>query len=229
MKLTLIDRKKEAGDAQSFIFKPGQPVSWKPGYFIHYILPHQDMDKRKNDRYFTISSTPHEGFIMLTTRITPNGSSFKKMLLKLKPGDIIEAEEPEGDFVIEGPNKKYVFIAGGIGITPFRAIILDLAYRKQLINTILLYANKTADFVFKDELEALSKDRPDFQIHYFVDPQRIDQEVIRKLVPDLKNSLFYVSGPEPMVESFEEMLMNMGIPDKHIKRDYFPGYTWPIS
>lgn len=43
---------------------------------------------------------------------------------------------------------------------------------------------------------------------------------------DLTKPIFYISGPEPMVESFEKMLGKLGVPDPHIKRDYFPGYTW---
>jgi ferredoxin-NADP reductase len=62
------------------------------------------------------------------------------------------------------------------------------------------------------------------RIHYLFPPQRIDKETVKALVPDLRKPFFYVSGPEPMVESIGGMLREMGVPKKHIKQDWFPGY-----
>ena len=138
-----------------------------------------------------------------------------------------EAEGPSGDFVIEVPGAEHVFIAGGIGITPYRAILLDQDYRDVPINVTLLYANRTPDFVYRRELERLAEKHPRFMVHYFVAPHRVTEESIRTRVSDLQKPIFYLSGPEPMVEAFERMLAGMGIPDAHIRRDYFPGYDWP--
>lgn len=212
----------------SFIFKTDTPLSWKAGQFLKYTLSHQNPDSRKTKRYFSIASAPFEKTPRINTRIQKEkGSTFKKTLLDLPIGATIEAEGPAGDFIVEDPNQPMVFISGGIGITAFRSMLLDLDHRKLLINVLLLYANRTPDFVFKNELEQLIKTHPEFKINYFVDPERITEETIRKLVPDLQKPTFYLSGPEPMVEAFEKMLIEMGVADDRIKRDYFPGYDWP--
>ena len=243
-KLTLINKKQETSNTTSFIFKSEQPLGWQAGQFLHYKLQHPTPDERKEDRWFTISSAPHEGRVMLTTRVinhvrgregsqrasASNGvdkpSSFKAALNNLPLGGTIEAEGPDGEFVVDDPNKDHIFIAGGVGVTPYRAILLDLERRGLPINVALFYTNGNQEFVYKDELEAVAKRNPGFKILYFVSPEKIDGAVIKKYVPDLQKPAFYVSGPEPMVVEFEKMLMDMGIPDEHIKRDYFSGYDW---
>ena len=227
MKFTLTTTKQEASDTVSFIFAPSQPLQWRAGQFLRYVLDHPDPDDRGVERYFSISSAPHEKHVMVTTRFAPRSSTFKKALRSLKPGDTIEADQLEGDFVVEDPEKTFVFIAGGIGITPFRAILLDLDHNQKPLNVQLLYANHDQDFPYREELEALRERHPKFRIDYVVSPNRIDQESIPKLVPDLKKPIIYVSGPEPMVESMDEILKAIGVPEERIKNDFFPGYEWP--
>lgn len=223
MKLTLRATKREASDIFSFIFTPERPLRWRAGQYLHYILNHPKPDDRGVERYFSIASAPHEKLLMLTTRFAPKGSSFKQALKKLKPGDVIEARENGGDFVLDHRRKKFVFIAGGIGITPFRAILLDLDRNRKPLNVQLLYDNRDNDFPYRKELEALKKRHPEFRIDYVVSPERIDEKSIPKLVPDLDKPVFYVSGPEPMVESLDKTLKKLGVLKKRIKNDFFPG------
>ncbi len=227
MRLTLIEKRRETSDTTSFLFQSESPFSWRAGQFLRYTLEHPNPDERKTKRYFTIASAPHEGVVMLSTRFSNDGSSFKRALEALSIGGTIEAEGPDGDFVVEDPAAEHVFIAGGIGVTPYRAILLDLDHRNLPMNVKLLYANRNEEFVYKSLLEELTKKHPTFMIEYFVSPAKIDEKAIRGAVPDLQKPIFYVSGPEPMVEAFEKLLIEMGIPDPHIKRDYFPGYDWP--
>lgn len=162
---------------------------------------------------------------MLTTRFAgTKGSTFKKTLKGLKPGDSIEVTDVDGDFIVADPRKQYVFIAGGIGITPFRSILKEAVHAGTPLHATLLYANRNAQVTYKKELEFLARRNPGFTIHYLISPQRIDPKTVQQLSPDLKKSLFYVSGPEPMVESVGKMLQQMGIPKKRIKQDWFPGY-----
>lgn len=228
MKLTLAERKEEAGDIISFFFLPDAPLTWQAGQFLHYVLPHQNPDDRGIERWFTIASSPHEGRVQVTTRFTrEKGSSFKRALRELAVGATIEADRPEGDFVITDPNQASVFIAGGVGITPYRAILLDLAHRGLPIHVTLLYGNRSDEFVFSGELDAITRTHQTFKVHYFIGPAKMDKTSIRNLIPNLEQPIFYTSGPEPMVETVETMLAEMGVPDEHSKRDYFPGYLWP--
>jgi ferredoxin-NADP reductase len=227
MKLTLRSTRQEASDIVSFIFEPERPLRWQPGQYVHYILNHPKPDDRGVERYFSIASAPHEKQVMLTTRFSPKGSSFKKALKKFKPGDVIEAHEKGGNFVLDHRRKMFVFIAGGIGITPFRAILLDLDRNRKPLNVQLLYANRNNDFPYRKELEALKRRHPEFRIDYVVSPDRIDEKSIPQLVPDMDEPVFYVSGPEPMVESLDKTLIKLGVSKKRVKNDFFPGYHWP--
>lgn len=225
MELTLIDKKQESLSATSFFFKPSSPALWTPGQFLIYTLNHKNPDVRGKMRFFTISSAPFEDHIAITTRIDEKApSSFKKALSQMKPGEKIQAKGPDGNFILEDVFAEYVFIAGGIGITPFRAIILDLANDKSPIKITLLYANKNEDILFKKDFEEIKKSNPNFKISYFISPNHITEDSIRKLVPDLKKPIYYISGPNNMVEDLFSLLKNLGIEEKKIKLDYFHGY-----
>jgi ferredoxin-NADP reductase len=227
MKFVLSATKQEATDTFSFIFAPEQPLQWKAGQHLHYVLNHPNADDRGVERFFSIASAPHEKHVMLTARFARKSSSFKKALKNLRPGDAIEAHDLEGDFVVDDAEKTFVFIAGGIGITPFRAILLDLDYNKKPLNVQLLYANRDNDFPYRKELEALRTRHPELKIDYVVSPNRIDEKSIPELVPDIEKPTLYVSGPEPMVQSMDETLKKIGVPEERIKNDFFPGYEWP--
>jgi len=225
MKLKLAARKKESPGVESLIFKPEKPLSWKAGQFLHYVLNHPDTDDRGSDRWFTIASAPYEGHVMITTRFADTkGSTFKKTLKALKVGDTIEISDLDGDFIINDARKDYIFIAGGIGITPFHSILKQAEHEGKSLRVQLLYANRKLVAAYKKEFDAMAKRNPHFKVHYLFHPQRIDQQTLQELVPDLRKPLFYVSGPEPMVESVGKMLLKMGVPKKNLKQDWFPGY-----
>jgi len=226
MKLELIAKKVETVDVTSFIFKPLAPLTWQAGQFLHYVLHHEPTDDRGSDRWFTVAAAPFEEHVMITTRLTSEkGSSFKTKLSSLPIGKKIEVSDVDGDFTIDDPNKEYVFIAGGIGVTPFRSILKQLEHEKKPINVTLLYANRDQSIVYKEELEAIAKNNPHFNIHYIFSPEHIDEQKIKEYVPDVQKPFFYISGPEPLVDSLGNMLKAMGIQEDHIKQDWFPGYT----
>lgn len=256
MNLKLIDKTPEASDAISFSFIPDEYVKFKPGQFFKYHIHNNSPDKRGESRFFTISAAPFENKIMITTRINrTRSSSFKKDLFNLKIGETIEGEGPKGSFILENPNRELVFIAGGIGITPFRSMLLDLDHKGKPLNMSLLYATRDKDAFFHKEFEKLARKHPEFKIYYVVSgkntqaekmihrrlksavssantvsenveiiPGKIDEDLIKKLIPNFKDYIFYTSGPEPMVENIEKILESMGVSEVNSKRDYFPGY-----
>ena len=226
MQLSLREVIPAEGDVRSFVFASAEPISWVPGQFIHYTLPHKDADQRGDERWFTISSAPHEGDIWITTRINQEySSSFKQTLMAMKPGDTIEADIPEGDFTVDELTRDYVFVVGGIGITPFLSILKQLAHDGKEIRAELLYANRDeATIPFRSELEAFSRRHPGFKITYFIGDHFIDEAALRSAGAKLNDPLYFVSGPEPMVEAFKTKLEGMGIDEAHSKFDYFPGY-----
>jgi len=225
MKLNLVQRKSEIPGVESFIFKPAEPLSWKAGQYLHYVLHHEPTDSRGSDRWFTVASAPHEKDVMITTRqANEKGSSFKNALFAMNVGEEIEISSVEGAFTVDDAGKEYVFIAGGIGITPFHSILKEADKKGQKLKVTLIYSNRDSQVPFKTELEGFAKNNPDIVIHYVTSPDRIDEEKISQIVPDLQKPEFYLSGPAPMVFSLSESLEKMGIPKEHIKLDDFPGY-----
>lgn len=222
MKLTLVDKRKEAENITTFFFESKEPIVWEAGQFMIYSLPHENEDIRGRQRFFTISSAPFEKTPTISTRIFPNPSSFKKKLNSLKIGEEIFAKGPDGDFVIENVNQKSVFLAGGIGITPYRSIILDLARNRKPMNITLLYSNKTSDFPFKKDFDEVVSRNPTLKIYYL--NKRIDEKIVKEKVPNISSSVFYVSGPDSMVEETTEILLKMEIKEEKIRQDYFSGY-----
>ena len=225
MKLTLVERKKLFDDVETFYFEPEQPVNWQPGQYMHYFFEHPGADDRGTERWFTISAPPYEKRISITTRFTDEkGSSFKKALRDLKVGGTINAEGPGGKFVISDTSKKPVLVAGGIGVTPYHSMLLQMDHDGQDIDLELLYANRDNNFVFDDEFAALQKKHPNFKIHKFVGDRHIEEADLEPYADDAGNTI-YLSGPEPMVENYEEVLKEkLKVPEDRVKTDFFPGY-----
>jgi ferredoxin-NADP reductase len=192
---------------------------------MHYVLPHDAADDRGVERWFTNSAAPSEGEVRITTRINhEHSSSFKSALQALQPGDTIEADGPEGDFTLDDLARNYIFVVGGIGVTPVRSILTEAASQGQQPHATLLYANRNQDVTFRDELEALKAKNPNLTINYVIDPQRIDDELLKSTLESVENPLVYVSGPEPMVKSMMEQLKALGVTEDNLKADDFPGY-----
>lgn len=224
MNLKLIKIKNESAGIITFVFDPDQKLIWKAGQYLIYSLPHKNEDLRGKMRFLTISSSPFEKHPAITTRISQNSSSFKQALNNLKIGEKIIAKGPDGDLVIDNPDKNYMFIAQGIGITPLRAIIRQLNFEQKPININLLYINKTDKIPFKNELEKIAKNHNEFKIHYFRGPDEINKTTFKKLTKDFKKTFFYISGSEIMIENIKKILEKLGTPRENIKEDYFLGY-----
>jgi ferredoxin-NADP reductase len=224
MKLHFVNKEQEVPGVYSFYFEPEQGLTWTAGQFLHYTLPHPNTDDRGLKRWFTISTAPYEKQVRITTRINnERSSSFKTALMNLKHGDKIEAEAPEGDFIFGGSNKKYVFFAGGIGITPFRSILAQLDYDGQDFTIDLLYANRDENLVFEYELASLEQKHPNFHIHKFIGDNKVTLETLKPYMDDPER-IIYISGPEPLVEDFDKQLKDAGLPEDRVKGDYFPNY-----
>lgn len=226
---------KLSDSVSAFWFEPTRRFDYKPGQFLEYTLPHSHSDSRGTRRFFSIASSPTEGMILLASKFSEPGSSFKTKLKSLDLGDEITASKVAGDFVLPFDiNEKLVFIAGGIGITPFRSMVKFLLDNKEGRDIVLLYAAKTEqDLVFRNLFETakntfgmrnvyiLSENTP---IGWSGRQGIIDESLIREEISDFPDRVFYISGPEPMVQNIEKMLAGMALPKKQIKRDYFPGY-----
>jgi ferredoxin-NADP reductase len=227
MKLTLLKKEPVTDDVISFVWEAPADFTWLPGQYMHVTLPHDNPDNRGIERWFTIAAPPFEGKPRTTTRIvSEHPSSFKQALSRMEPGDSIEVDAPEGDFVLGDQHAQYVFIAGGIGFTPFHAILSELDHQGVMPEIKVLYGARSKVTAYHDELAAMTAKYPQLSVEYIVEPARINEEVIRQFVTDLKTPYFYISGPEPMVQAFDKMLQEMGVPKDNLRNDEFPGYAW---
>lgn len=235
--LELKEKIPVAVDVYEFSFKPEKKLKFKPGQYMEWTLGHHDQDARGIRRYFTIASSPTEDNIKMGIKFYHNASSFKKSMLLLKPGDKIVASQLAGDFVLPAnKSKKLVFIAGGIGVTPFRSMIKYLVDKKERRDIILFYSNKTpADIAYKDIFDRAERELGIKIIYTVTDTPYptgwqgergfIDEPMIERLVPDYKDRIFYLSGPNVMVAAFEELLQKIGVRKNQIKKDFFPGFA----
>jgi len=224
MYLTLVNKEHLVDNIWAFRFEPSEPVDWIPGQFMQVDLPHDNPDEEGTKRWFTVSSAPYEGFFQITTRVT--NSTFKQALSKLPIGGRLTLlEKPHGDFLWEETDKPIVFVAGGIGVTPFRSILEQRHHEGKDLPVTLVYGGRTIESLpFRDDFNAWVQADPSFTVHYVVgDPLTADK--INELVPNLKQSLVYISGPEPMVDALGDQLKAIGLPEDQFKGDWFPNYT----
>ncbi len=141
-----------------------------------------------------------------------------------------------GDFTLPSdPHRKLVFIAGGIGITPFRSMLKYLIDTRQQRDVVLFYAVRRAEEIaYADVLDEANR-RLGIPTYYTLTDAgaaprnwagyigRLDSDMVAEAVPDYRDRIFYLSGPPTMVRSYERMLRGMGVGRRQIKKDFFSG------
>lgn len=156
-------REEAAERTMAFFFEKPADWTFKAGQFIDVTLidPPQT-DPEGNTRGFSIASAPQEPMIMVTTRL--RDSAFKRVLQSVPLGTEAKLEGPFGNLGLHNnAARPAVFLAGGIGVTPFRSIIVRAAKEKLPHQVFLFYANRRPeDAPFLDELRALERGNPNF-------------------------------------------------------------------
>lgn len=234
-RMTLLKIERVASDCYEFVFSPDRPLRFRAGQYLDWTLHVPAADSRGNRRPFTIASAPSEDSVRLGVKFYEQPSAFKRQLLSLSPGDVVFGSQIAGTFTLPpDPASKILFIAGGIGITPFRSMLRDLINRNEARDIVLIYGNRRAgDIAYSDLLDlaereiglrvihVISDDPPDAHDHV---PGFIDAELIRRSVPDLDERVVYLSGPQVMVARLRGLLRHSGVPRRNIRTDYFPGF-----
>ncbi len=235
--LRLKERTRITNDIFEYVFSPSQKIAFAPGQYMEWTLSHDESDSRGVRRYFTLASSPTERDLRLGVKFYKDSSTYKKAMGEMN-GDVeIVAAQLGGDFVLpQDPRQKCVFIAGGIGVTPFRSMIKYLLDTRQRRAITMFYANKTfGDIAYKDVFDKAEKELGIRTIYSVSDRRglppnwvgllgRLQPAWIMRYVPDYQERVFYISGPNEMVESFKSALHQLGIPASNIKVDYFSGF-----
>ena len=229
-RLHFTKRVRLSSSSMDFVFKPERPFTYRPGQYMEFTFQHPHTDSRGARRYFTLSSSPTEKEIRLGVKFYEPGSSYKRALLDVTSDTPIIAGQLGGDFTLpKDPSKRLVFIAGGIGVTPFRSMIKYLLDKGEKRDVTLFYAAKTAeDHVYREVFDEAAA-KLGINVIYITSSDNTKraryEQLIAQHVPDYKDCTFYVSGPRPMVTDTDHVLETMGVSFTRIKKDFFSGYA----
>ena len=234
VRLQLKEVQKISDRVYSYVFQPDRRLDFLPGQYMEWTLPGVPYDSRGNRRTFTIASSPTEQDVHLGMKYYEPASMYKAAFAELTPGAVVYGSQLAGNFLLQGnEHKKLAFIAGGIGITPFRSMIKYVTDKNMPVDIVLLYAVANPDeFAYAEQLKAARgvgvRTIPIVTAAGFAAPgvvsAQLNAEVIGKLIPDYGERLFYVSGPNAMVDATKQHLHVLGVRRKNVKTDHFSGY-----
>lgn len=207
----------------SFYFTKPPGLKHEAGDYVELALAYPD-NPTGGRRWFTIASAPEESELQFTVKLPPSPSRFKRALHQLQAGQTATISPPIGTFNLpRRPGHSLLWVAGGIGITPYRSMALHLCHRVRQTalpkDIVCLYAARKGEHVFADDIARAAKIH---QTH-----QRPSLPSIARQVPDWQQRIIYLSGPEPLCVKLFEQLKQAGHPPNQLKLDYFPGY-WDI-
>jgi ferredoxin-NADP reductase len=223
--LRLVSHKKLGSDSHEFLFDTA-PFHFLPGQYLEVSLPHRHADSRGIRRVFSIVGRPGDEQLALAMRIPDKSSTFKKAMLELKPGWTIHATRVAGDFVLpEDKSIPILFVAGGIGITPFMSFLQSAEGRKL---TVIYAVSAVTDLMFVEQLQhydvkvvvVTSDAAPLPSSDWQKEAGRVDEKIIRKYLAE--GAQVYVSGPPAMVTAAKEFAHRAGA--GHVRTDLFSGY-----
>jgi len=204
-----------------------------PGQFIELGLP-PSAGGMGESHFFSIASSPYRlDYILVATRMRP--TPYKRALSKLEIGMRFRVTAPNGLWQLPSDKKeRVVFFAGGIGITPVRAVMEDAWMENSSRDFTVFYSNRSlAQAAFLDDFNTWSKEMTTFKFISTVttndaawtgEKGRIDSVLLNKHLKDATNAVFFLSGPETFVDSMRELLEALGVPKEKINQEIFAGY-----
>jgi len=225
----LLERIPRVEGVKTFRFERIKQYEFTAGQWFVLTIPEGDGYLTK---HFTHSSSPTEGYLDFTTRLT--GSPYKNTLDALPVGTEVEIEGPFGDFTLRDDATPVVFLTGGIGITPIRSILRFMADAGDHRDVALLYGNKDYDSIaFRLELESFAAQLPRLKVvHVLSDPQPdweghrgyVRDEILEAELSSEGDWTYYVSGPPAMVTSMKGLLTERGVGRREMVLENFEGY-----
>lgn len=232
-------RRREEVAEQTMAFHFDKPPAFqsKAGQTMDLTLVDPpETDSEGNTRTFSIVSAPQEPELMIATRM--RDTAFKRVLKSLPIGAPLQVDGPMGSFTLHhNAAKPAVFLAGGIGITPFRSMVHDAVAQKLPHALYLFYSNhRPEDAAFLDDLQKLADTSSTF---HFVPtmtemarsrrPWRgltgvIDRTMLLAHLSNLAGPIYYSAGPPGMVTAMRQMLTGAGVDEDDIRTEEFAGY-----
>ena len=230
-------RTEVAERTMAFAFEKPANFVFKAGQFLEITLTSPpETDSEGDSRAFSIASAPHEEMLMVATRM--RDTAFKRVLGGMPLGAQVKVEGPFGDLVLHNNQARAaVFLAGGIGITPFRSMVVRAAKEQLPHHLFLFYSNRRPeDAPFLEELKSLERRNPNFRfVGTMTDMARsgrswdgetgyLDHEMLSRYLEGAASPIYYIAGPPAMVTALREMLNHAGVDDDDIRMEEFAGY-----
>jgi len=233
--VSLLSAEEIAQGTMAFHFEKPPEFTFKAGQAVDVTLL-GDADKVGPPHAFSLVSAPYEAQLTIATRLRE--SAFKQTLKAMKPGERLHLEGPLGSLTLHNNRARpAVFIAGGIGVTPFVSILRQAAHTHLEQRLILLYSNRRPeDAAFLSELQANERKNGHFSllatmtqagkstVPWSGQTGSIDQSLVKRACSELTAPIFYIAGPPAMVEGLRETLNSAGIDDDDIRSEEFYGY-----
>ena len=228
MKITLVAKNNICQDTLEYLFKPKKKINFFPGDFIYLTLPQKLIsDPRGNTRQFSLSSSPDGGLLSIVFR--KGISNYKKSLQDIPLHTEFEVDSPMGLLHLEendfGP---HVFIAGGVGIAPFRSRFKHNIDKDLGIPMHVIYSNSTPETTaYKDDFDTWCKLHDYLTIDYIFteDMGRLTSEKLKQLTHTFSPATkYWLTGSPAFVDSIEEMLRKLKIRPNKIITEKFTGY-----
>jgi len=207
--MTLVSSEAIGGDVTAFLFSRKRRFEFRAGQHGLLIIP------KAGTKRFSIASSPAEEMLMIGTRLS-SGSKFKRMLASLMPGHKLTFVAPLMNFTTEGTEREVVFLAQGVGITPIRSMLVDIADRGLDKKTTLIHVGH--GHAFRAETERLA-DSADYQ-----STSESFRNAVVAAVEEGPSATFMISGAPDFVASTTTLLRDRGVAADQIKADAMLGY-----
>jgi ferredoxin-NADP reductase len=211
-------RKEEVGpDIWELFFRPDGRLDYQAGQYVDVQLMNV-VDSRGPSRTLSLTSLPTDELLSFAVKFPSPHSVYKSRLLELSVDDEVSISQAMGDLVLpRDMTRALVFVAGGLGIASFVAMMKHMGNEASPRDITLLYAHKPDEKLFVDVMKSC----PGLKLTEFVSPQRLG---ISDIVQDDANTLYYISGSEPFTMQFRDQLLDASVPPTNIVYDYFDGY-----
>jgi ferredoxin-NADP reductase len=233
----LKDRREVAEGTLAAQFE--KPAGWefKAGQSIDMtLLNPPETDAEGDKRAFSLASAPHEDILMIATRL--RDTAFKRVLKSLPLGSEVKIEGPFGSMTLHNNTARAaVILAGGIGITPFRSMLVRAAHEKLPHPIFLFFSNRRPeDAPFLAELQSLESENPNYhliatmtEIERSHQPWKgetglINQGMLSRHLHAAASPIYYIAGPPAMVKGLHAVLNSAGVDDDDIRSEEFSGY-----
>jgi ferredoxin-NADP reductase len=238
LKLRLTGRKEIARDTFAFYFQKPPSFNFRAGQFVHLsLIRPPKRDTEGETRAFSIASAPHEDELMFATRA--RDTAFKQIFTSMPIGTRVRIIGPLGSLTLQSnQSRPVVLIAGGIGITPFRSIIVDASQKSLPSRIILFYSNRRPeDAAFLEELRELEHQYPKFTListmtqtekaaqHWQGKTGYFTTEFLAESIGNVTRPIHYVAGPPGMVRATRRLLDGAGVKHGDIRTEEFDGYA----